>query len=89
MKTYSEQNRIRPHILTATVYLAVLVMMVYWVVAMRIYGDKGAFFAAGPFFIYLTFYCAFVLSVQKAVYIMARLHILNTLIDLCILVSAL
>lgn len=74
MKNYSEEKRIRPHILTATVYLAVLVMMVYWIVATRICGDKGAFFAASPFFIYGMFYCSFVLAVQKAVYIMVRLR---------------
>ncbi len=74
MKTYSEEKRIRPHILTAAVYLAVLVMTVYWIVAVRIYGEKGAFFAAGPFFIYGLFYCSFVLAVQKAVYIMVRLR---------------
>ena len=74
MKTYSEEKRIRPHILTATVYLAVLVMMVYWIVAIRICGEKGAFFAVGPFFIYGMFYCSFVLAVQKAVYIMVRLR---------------
>ena len=74
MKNYSEEKRIRPHILTATVYLAVLVMMVYWIVAIRICGEKGAFFAALPFFIFGMFYCCFVLSVQKAVYIMVRLR---------------
>ena len=45
MKTYSEEKRIKPHILTAAVYLAVLIMMVYWIVAVRICGEKGAFFA--------------------------------------------
>ena len=74
MKTYSEEKRIRPHILTAAVYLAVLIMMVYFIVAVRICGEKGVIFAVGPFFIYAVFYCSFVLAVQKAVYIMVRLR---------------
>ena len=74
MKTYSEEKRIRPHILTAAVYLAVLIMMVYFIVAVRIFGEKGAIFATLPFYIYGMFYCSFVLAVQKAVYIMVRLR---------------
>ena len=74
MKNYSEEKRIRPHILTAAVYLSVLVMMVYWMLAIRICGEKGAFFAVGPFFLFAMFYCTFVLAVQKAVYIMVRLR---------------
>ena len=74
MKNYSEEKRIRPHILTAAVYLSVLVMTVYWMLAIRICGEKGAFFAVGPFFLYGCLYCSLVLAVQKAVYIMVRLR---------------
>ena len=74
MKSYSEEKRIRPNILTGAVYLAVILMMIYWIISIRIYGDKGAFFPAGPFFLYGFFYTAFVLAVQKAVYIMVRLR---------------
>ena len=74
MKTYTEEKRIRPDILTASVYLAIALMMVFALSCHRIYGDKGAFFSAGPLSIYLLFYCGLVLAAQKAVYIMVRLR---------------
>ncbi len=74
MRDYTEEKRIRPHILTGALYMAVIIMMIYQVVAVRIYGDKGAFFASAPVFIYFLFYSLLVLSVQKAVYIMVRLR---------------
>ena len=57
MKTYTEEKRIRPDILTAAVYLAIAVMMLYAVICQRIYGDKGAFFTAAPLSFYMFFYC--------------------------------
>ncbi len=74
MGTYAEEKRIRPDILTAAVYAAVALMMVFVIVCQRVYGNKGAFFSAGPLSIYLFSYCFLVLSVQKAVYIMVRLR---------------
>ncbi len=74
MSTYAEEKRIRPDILTASVYLSVAAMMAFIIVCQRIYGDKGAFFSAGPLTVYLFCYCSLVISVQKAVYIMVRLR---------------
>lgn len=74
MRTYAEEKRIRPDILTAAVYIAVCIMMVFGIINHNIFGDKGTFFVAGPFTIYLLFYLGLVLSVQKAVYIMVRLR---------------
>ena len=74
MKTYTEEKRIRPDILTAAVYLAIAVMMLYAVICQRIYGDKGAFFTAAPLSFYMFFYCLLVFAAQKAVYIMVRLR---------------
>nr|MCR5670514.1 hypothetical protein [Butyrivibrio sp.] len=74
MKNYTEENRIRPDILTAGVYWAIIIIMIYNIIAYRFYGDKGAFFAAGPLWLYGIFYSIFVLGVQKSVYIMVRLR---------------
>ncbi len=74
MKTYAEEKRIRPDILTAAVYVSACLLMVFLIVAEKIFGDKGMYFAAGPLSIYLLFYLGLVLSVQKAVYIMVRLR---------------
>ncbi len=74
MKTYTEEKRIRPDILTASVYIAITAMMLYAVICQKIYGDKGAFFSAAPLSLYLLFYCLFVFATQKAVYIMVRLR---------------
>ncbi|WP_034452398.1 polysaccharide biosynthesis C-terminal domain-containing protein [Butyrivibrio sp. AE2032] len=74
MKTYTEEKRIRPDVLTASVYIAIAAMMLYAVICQKIYGDKGAFFSAAPLSLYLLFYCLFVFATQKAVYIMVRLR---------------
>ncbi len=74
MKSHNEEKRIRPDILTVAVLLSAALMMVFEIVTQRIYGDLGAFFTAGPFTVYLLYYLIFVLSVQKAVYIMVRLR---------------
>ena len=74
MKTYAEEKRIRPDVLTASVYMAVVTTMAYAIICHRFYGDKGAFFSAAPLSIYLFCYCGLVLAVQKAVYIMVRLR---------------
>lgn len=74
MKTYAEEKRIRPDILTAAVYVSACLLMVFLIVSEKIFGDKGMYFAAGPLSIYLLFYLGLVLSVQKAVYIMVRLR---------------
>ena len=74
MKTYTEEKRIRPDVLTACVYLALVGIIVYSIVSYRIYGENGAFFSAMPFALYLLAYSALVLAVQKAVYIMVRIR---------------
>ncbi len=74
MKSHTEANRIRPDILTAAVYFSVIVMMIYVIICQRIFGDKGAFFSAGPCFAYFTCYMGIVLAAQKAVYVMVRLR---------------
>ncbi len=74
MKSHIEENRIRPDILTLAVYLSVILMMIYGIVSQIVFGDKGAFFSAGPFFIYAFFYMGVVLAAQKAVYVMVRLR---------------
>ncbi len=74
MKSHTEEKRIRPDILTGAVFISAALIFVYGIVTQRVFGDKGAFFVAGPMAIYLFFYLALVLSVQKAVYIMVRLR---------------
>jgi len=74
VKTYAEAKRIRPDILTAAVYISACILMVFFIISEKIFGDKGMYFAAGPLSIYLLFYLGLVLSVQKAVYIMVRLR---------------
>ena len=74
MKSYREDNRIKPHILTAMVYIAVVLMLVFEIAGVRIYGNNGAFYLALPLYLYFLSYCCFVFAVQKAVYIMVRLR---------------
>ena len=74
MKTYTEEKRIRPDILTAALYWSVIIMMLYNIISVRIFGDKGAGFCSGPLTLYFLIYISFVLAVQKAVYIMVRLR---------------
>ena len=74
MKNYHEDKRIRPDILTTAVYCSIIILMLYEVVAVRIYGERGAGFCAGPFTISFIFYASFVLAVQKAVCVMARIR---------------
>ncbi len=74
MKTYTESNRIRPHILTASVYWAIALLMAFCIIAHRIYGEKGSYFTAGAFGFFGFFYTGLVLACQKAVYIMVRLR---------------
>ncbi len=74
MKTYTEEKRIRPDVLTAAVYFAAVLVMVTVIISYRITGDKGAFFAAAPMSLCFLFYCAYVFAVQKAVYVMVRLR---------------
>ncbi|RKM62372.1 hypothetical protein D6855_02850 [Butyrivibrio sp. CB08] len=74
MRTYAEDKRIRPDILTAAVYVAASIILIFLIVSEKIFGDKGTYFVAGPFSIFVLFYLGLVLSVQKAVYIMVRLR---------------
>ncbi len=74
MKKYFEEKRIRPDILTAAVYWAFIIMMIYEMVALRIYGDIGAGYAVGPLAIFYIMYLTFVLAVQKSVWVMVRLR---------------
>ncbi len=74
MKTYAEEKRIRPDILTAAVYVSACILMVFLIISEKIFGDMGTYFVAGPLSIYMLFYMGLVLSVQKAVYIMVRLR---------------
>ena len=74
MKTYTEEKRIRPDILTAALYWSIVIMMLYNIISVRIFGDKGAYFSSGPLTLYFFLYVSFVLAVQKAVYIMVRIR---------------
>ena len=74
MKSYIEEKRIRPDVLTSMLYLSFVIMMVYNVISVRIFGDKGAGYFAGPMALYFLFYVSFVLAVQKSVYVMVRLR---------------
>lgn len=74
MKTYTEENRIRPHILTAAVFWSVIIMMLFNIISVRIFGEKGAGYLSGPLTLFYLLYVSFVLAVQKAVYIMVRLR---------------
>ena len=74
MKKYYEEKRIRPDVLTAAVYCSIIILMLYEVVAIRIYGEKGAGYSAGSLAIFFAFYCSFVLAVQKAVWVMVRVR---------------
>ncbi|MBQ3796306.1 MAG: polysaccharide biosynthesis C-terminal domain-containing protein [Butyrivibrio sp.] len=74
MRTYTEEKRIRPDILTAAVFWSVTIMMLYNIISVRIFGDTGSGFSAGPLTLYFLLYVSFVLAVQKAVYIMVRLR---------------
>ena len=74
MKQYYEEKRIRPDILTAAVYYSVIIIMIYGIIGLRIYGDKGAGFAAGPICVFGILYLGLVLAVQKSVWLMVRIR---------------
>ena len=74
MKQYFEEKRIRPDVITSMFFFSVLIMMIYEIITLRIYGDKGAGFVAGPMVIFYILYLAFILAVQKSVWIMVRLR---------------
>ena len=74
MKSYIEENRIRPDILTSALYWAVVIMMIYDVISVKIFGDTGAGYFSWPMSLFFLFYMAFVLAVQKSVYVMVRLR---------------
>jgi len=74
MKQYFEEKRIRPDIITSMFFVSVLIMMLYEIITLRIYGDKGAGFVAGPIAVFYILYLSFVLAVQKSVWIMVRLR---------------
>ena len=71
---YAEEKRIRPDILTSVVYWAIILMMLYSIISVRIFGNMGAGFSALPLALYYVLYISFVLAVQKSVYIMVRLR---------------
>lgn len=74
MKTYTEAKKIRPDILTKTMYFSFAIVMAYTIISHRIAGDRGGFFMAGPMTLYVLFYLGFVQAVQKAVYVMVRVR---------------
>ena len=74
MKTYTEEKRIRPDILTGAVYWSVVIIMIYNVISVRIFGDMGAGFCSAANALFFLLYVSFVLAMQKAVYIMVRLR---------------
>ena len=40
MKQYFEEKRIRPDVITSMFFFSVLIMMIYEIVTLRIYGDQ-------------------------------------------------
>ena len=74
MKTYTEEKRIRPDILTAAVYWSIVIMMLYNVISVCIFGDMGAGFCSATNSLFFLLYVSFVQALQKAVYIMVRLR---------------
>lgn len=74
MKTYVEEKRIRPDVLTCAVFWSIIIMMLYNIISVRIFGDMGAGFCSVPTALYFLVYISFVLAVQKSVYIMVRLR---------------
>ena len=74
MKSYVEEKRIRPDILTSAIFWSIIIMMLYNIISVRIFGDMGAGFCSGPSALYFLVYISFVLAVQKSVYIMVRLR---------------
>jgi O-antigen/teichoic acid export membrane protein len=74
MKSYIEEKRIRPDILTSMLYWSIVIIMVYNIISVKIFGDKGAGYFAGPMALFFLFYVSFVLAVQKSVYVMVRLR---------------
>lgn len=74
MKSYAEEKRIRPDILTSAIFWSVIIMMFYNMISVRIFGDMGAGFCSVPSALYFLLYISFVLAVQKSVYIMVRLR---------------
>lgn len=74
MKSYAEEKRIRPDILTSAVFWSIIIMMLYNMISVRIFGDMGAGFCSVPSALYFLLYVSFILAVQKSVYIMVRLR---------------
>ncbi|MDC7295380.1 polysaccharide biosynthesis C-terminal domain-containing protein [Butyrivibrio sp. DSM 10294] len=74
MKSYTEEKRIRPDILTSVVFWSVVVIMIFKIIGNRIYGDLGSGFGAAPFAFFYMFYGCYVLAVQKAVWLMVRIR---------------
>ncbi len=74
MKTYTEEKRIRPDILTSTVFWSICIMMLFNIISVRIFGDMGAGFCCVPNTLFFLLYISFVLAAQKSVYVMVRLR---------------
>lgn len=74
MKTYTEYNRIRPDVLTRTLYCSYAIIMVLAIICHRITGDNGGYFISGPLTLYILFYLGLVQAVQKSVYVMVRVR---------------
>ncbi len=74
MKSYVEEKRIRPDILTNVILGAVLIIMLYKIIGNRIYGDLGSGFLAAPFSFFYFVYAGLVLAVQKSVWLMVRIR---------------
>ena len=74
MKSYTEEKRIRPDILTSAVYWSICIMMFFNIISVRIFGDKGAGFCSVPNTLFFLLYISFVLAAQKSVYVMVRLR---------------
>lgn len=74
MKSYTEEKRIRPDILTSVVFWSVVIIMIFKIIGNRIYGDLGSGFGAAPFAFFYMFYAGFVLAASKAVWLMVRIR---------------
>ncbi len=74
MRTYTEENKIRPDVLTRTLFCSYAIILAFAIICHRITGDNGGYFIAGPFTLYILFYLGLVQAVQKAVYVMVRVR---------------
>ncbi|WP_029232039.1 polysaccharide biosynthesis C-terminal domain-containing protein [Butyrivibrio sp. VCB2006] len=74
MKSYTEEKRIRPDILTSAVFWSICIMMFFNIISVRIFGDMGAGFCSIPNTLFFLLYISFVLAAQKSVYVMVRLR---------------